>query len=194
MTKRAFDLAVALVGTVLLLPILAMAGLAIKLDSPGPVFYRSSRVGKDGRPFGLYKLRTMIAGADRVGSSVTSGGDPRITRVGRLLRRTKLDEMPNLINVLKGEMSLVGPRPEAPEWIELYSPEERRVLQVRPGITGLAQVRYRHEEDLLRGASIQERYPHIMREKLHLDLEYIRNRSLGLDLRIIAETAAAILH
>lgn len=192
--KRAFDLVVSLVGLALLLPVLAIAGLAIKLDSPGPVFYASSRVGKDGRLFGLYKLRTMVSGADRMGSSVTRGGDPRITRVGRLLRRAKLDEVPNLINVLRGEMSVVGPRPEVPEWVKLYTTEQLQVLQARPGITGLAQVKYRQEEELLRGASIQERYPLIMQEKLRLDLEYVRLHSLGLDLRIIAETAAAILH
>ncbi len=140
----------------------------------------------------MIKFRTMVAGAERAGPTVTAEGDPRITRIGRFLRRTKLDELPSLINVLQGEMSIVGPRPETPPWVSLYTPHERTVLSVQPGITSVATIQYRHEETILAGKEIEEAYPPVMRNKLRIELEYLRNRSLATDMRIIALTVLAI--
>jgi lipopolysaccharide/colanic/teichoic acid biosynthesis glycosyltransferase len=190
MVKRLFDLVVACIDLILLAPVLLVAGLLIKLDSPGPVFYRGARIGKDGEPFKIYKLRTMVADADRMGSALTHGQDPRITRVGRMLRKWKIDEFPQLLNVLRGEMSVVGPRPESPGYVKHYTSEQRQVLQVKPGITGLTQVRFRHEGTLLqRCANLEEEYiGNIMPQKLALDLEYIEDQSLLLDVKLILQT------
>jgi lipopolysaccharide/colanic/teichoic acid biosynthesis glycosyltransferase len=190
MVKRLFDLVVACIGLILLAPVLLMVGFLIKLDSPGPVFYRGDRIGQDGVPFKIYKLRTMVANADRMGSALTHGQDPRITRVGRILRKWKVDEFPQLLNVLRGEMSVVGPRPESPDYVKHYTSGQRQVLQVKPGITGLTQVRFRHEETLLqRCANLEEEYiGDIMPQKLALDLEYIEDQSLLLDVRLIIQT------
>jgi lipopolysaccharide/colanic/teichoic acid biosynthesis glycosyltransferase len=142
----------------------------------------------------MYKFRTMVQGAERRGPAVTYRDDPRITKAGRFLRRTKLDELPQLLNVLKGEMSLVGPRPEDPSYVALYTPEQRRVLSVKPGITGSTQLEYRDEASMLHGESVDEEYvTRIMPKKLTLDLEYVRTRSLMLDLKIIWRTAATLL-
>jgi lipopolysaccharide/colanic/teichoic acid biosynthesis glycosyltransferase len=154
------------------------------------MLYRGARIGKDGVPFKMLKLRTMVTDADRMGSALTHGGDPRVTRVGRILRKWKLDELPQLLNVLRGEMSFVGPRPEAPDYVQHYTPEQRQVLRVRPGMTGLTQIRYRHEEALLSRCTDRETeyINRIMPEKLALDLEYIGNRSFGQDLKLILQT------
>ncbi|MBI3732942.1 MAG: sugar transferase [Chloroflexi bacterium] len=153
------------------------------------VLYASPRVGKDGRLFNMIKFRTMVVGADRRGPLVTAGDDPRVTRIGRFLRRTKLDELPTLWNVLTGEMSLVGPRPENPQSAALYTEAQKRVLTVRPGITSLATVKYRHEEQLLAGSSdLEAAYFQIMQDKLALELEYADNQSVWLDLQIIFKT------
>jgi lipopolysaccharide/colanic/teichoic acid biosynthesis glycosyltransferase len=190
MVKRLFDISVAFVGLILLAPVLLIVGFLIKLDSPGPVLYRGERVGKDGVPFGMYKLRTMVAAADRLGPALTHGADPRITRVGRILRNWKVDESPQLLNVLLGDMSLVGPRPESPDYVKHYTPEQRKVLRVRPGITGLTQVRFRHEESLLKRCTNREEtyIEEIMPQKLALDLEYIENQSLLLDMKLLIQT------
>jgi lipopolysaccharide/colanic/teichoic acid biosynthesis glycosyltransferase len=190
MVKRLLDLIVACIGLILLAPLLLVVGLLIKLDSPGPIFYRGARIGKDGVPFKITKLRTMVVDADRRGSALTHGQDPRITRLGRILRKSKVDEFPQLLNVLRGEMSVVGPRPESPGYVKHYTSEQRQVLQVRPGITGLTQVRFRHEETLLqRCANLEEEYiGNIMPQKLALDLEYIRDQSLLLDVKLILQT------
>jgi lipopolysaccharide/colanic/teichoic acid biosynthesis glycosyltransferase len=190
MVKRILDLLVAIVGLLLLSPIFLIVGIWIKLDSPGSVFYRGDRIGRNGSPFKIYKFRTMVVNADRMGSALTHSGDPRVTRIGRILRQWKIDELPQLINVVLGEMSIVGPRPESPHYVEHYSPKQRQVLRVKPGITGLTQVNYRHEETLLsqymnREAAYVEL---IMPEKLALDLEYIANQSLFLDLKLIVQT------
>ncbi|HOG46379.1 MAG TPA: sugar transferase [Anaerolineae bacterium] len=191
--KRAIDAVAALLGLVLLSPLLALIAIAVRLDSPGPALYRARRIGKDGRPFAMYKFRTMVAGADRQGPAVTAGGDRRVTRIGRWLRRSKLDELPQLLNVLRGDMSLVGPRPEDLKYVALYTPAQREVLCVRPGITGLATVKYRHEEQLLAAAGdLEATYRQVMQEKLAFDLEYVRRRSLWLDLRIILATLMEI--
>ena len=194
MAKRALDLLISGLGLILLSPLLLFLALWIKLDSPGPVLYRGKRVGFDGRPFFIYKFRTMVQGAERRGPAVTYRGDPRITKAGRFLRGTKLDELPQLLNVLKGEMSLVGPRPEDPSYVELYTPEQRQVLSVKPGITGPTQLEYRDEASMLHGESVDEEYvTRIMPQKLKLDLEYVSNRSLVMDLRILWRTAATLL-
>lgn len=190
MAKRTLDLILSLVGLALLWPLLASLALWIKLDSPGPVLYRGKRVGKDGQPFHMCKYRTMVVGAESQGPAVTYRDDPRITRAGMVLRRTKLDELPQLFNVIKGEMSWVGPRPEDPKYVALYTEEQRRVLSVKPGITGPTQLEYRDEASMLEGSSVDEEYvTRLMPEKLKSDLEYVRTRSLGGDLRILWRTA-----
>jgi len=190
MVKRLFDLLFALAGLIVLAPLWLIVGLLIKLDSPGPVFYKGERIGKDGIPFRMCKLRTMVANADRLGSALTHSTDPRVTRVGRTLRNWKIDEFPQLLNILRGEMSVVGPRPESPRYVKHYTPEQSRVLQVKPGMTGLTQVRFRHEEDLLsRCANLEEDYvERIMPQKLALDLQYMENQSLSLDVKLIIQT------
>ena len=193
MLKRTFDLIVSLVALIVLSPLLAIIAALVKLDSPGPAFYRAERIGRGGRPFRMYKFRTMIVGADRVGPAITCRDDPRITRLGRLLRRTKLDELPQFLNVLRGEMSLVGPRPEAPRYVALYSPQQREVLKARPGITGLAQLAYIHEEELLNPANLDRDYVRVLLpRKLALDLEYVNGQSFLLDLKILLWTALAL--
>jgi lipopolysaccharide/colanic/teichoic acid biosynthesis glycosyltransferase len=173
--SRALDLVVASLVLALGSPLLAAAALLIKLESRGPVFYRQRRVGRDGDPFELWKLRTMVAGAEAMGAGIyVVEGDPRITRVGRLLRRFSLDELPNLVNVLKGEMAIVGPRPTVQEQVDRYTDRQRRRLEVKPGITGWAQVNGR--------ASLP--WP----ERIELDVWYVEHRSLALDLRILART------
>jgi lipopolysaccharide/colanic/teichoic acid biosynthesis glycosyltransferase len=194
MAKRALDVLTSGLGLVLLSPLLLFLALWIKLDSSGPVLYRGKRVGRDGRPFFMYKFRTMVEGAERSGPAVTYRDDPRITKAGRFLRRTKLDELPQLLNVLRGEMSLVGPRPEDPVYVARYTPEQRQVLSVKPGVTGPTQLQYRDEASMLDGESVNEDYvSRIMPEKLKLDLEYVRNRSLLLDLKILWRTVATLL-
>jgi lipopolysaccharide/colanic/teichoic acid biosynthesis glycosyltransferase len=173
--SRALDLLVASLVLVVASPLLVAAALLIKLESRGPVFYRQRRVGRGGRPFELWKLRTMVPGAESMGAGVyVVEGDPRITRVGRLLRRFSLDELPNLVNVLKGEMAVVGPRPTVQEQVDRYTERQRRRLEVKPGITGWAQVNGR--------TSLP--WP----ERIELDVWYVEHRSLLLDLRILART------
>ena len=185
--KRALDLVIAIPGLVMTSPLLAAAAIAVKLDAPGPVFYRGRRVGKDGREFSILKLRSMTAGGS--GSAVTSAGDPRITRVGRFLRRTKLDELPQLWNVARGEMSLVGPRPEDPEYVKLYTDEQRRVLSVRPGITSPTSLAFRDEEAILARAGGAEVYAQdLMPRKLAMDLDYVDHRTTGGDVAILLRT------
>jgi lipopolysaccharide/colanic/teichoic acid biosynthesis glycosyltransferase len=190
MVKRLFDLIVALVSLIVLVPLFLIVGFLIKLDSPGPIFYKGDRIGKDGVLFKIYKFRTMVVNADRMGAALTQDGDPRVTRVGRILRKWKIDEIPQLLNVLSGEMSVVGPRPESPNYVEHYTPEQRQVLQVKPGMTGLTQVRFRHEETLLsRCTNIEEEYiAKIMPHKLALDLKYIEDQSMLLDVQLIIQT------
>jgi lipopolysaccharide/colanic/teichoic acid biosynthesis glycosyltransferase len=191
-SKRLFDIILAAGILVLFFPLLLFLAFAVKVTSSGPIFFTGQRIGRGGRPFRIIKFRTMVGNAEKLGPTVTAGGDPRITRIGDFLRRTKLDELPTLINVLRGEMSIVGPRPETPPWIALYTPEERRVLLAQPGITSLATIEYRHEEKLLAGKKIEQAYPPIMRDKLQMELEYLRTRSFLTDLRIIALTIQAI--
>lgn len=173
--SRALDLLVASLVLGLAAPLLALAAILIKLESRGPVFYRQRRVGRGGEPFELWKLRTMVPGAESMGAGIyVVEGDPRITRTGRLLRRFSLDELPNLINVLRGEMAIVGPRPTVQEQVDRYTDRQRRRLEVKPGITGWAQVNGR--------TSLP--WP----ERIELDVWYVEHRSLRLDLRILART------
>jgi lipopolysaccharide/colanic/teichoic acid biosynthesis glycosyltransferase len=173
--NRALDLAVAGLLIVLTAPLLGLAALAIKLESRGPVIYRQRRIGKDGRPFELLKLRTMVPGAESMGAGIyVLEGDPRITRTGRLLRRFSLDELPNLVNVLRGDLAIVGPRPTVQEQVDGYTERQRRRLEVKPGITGWAQINGR--------TSLP--WP----ERIELDVWYVEHRSLRLDLRILART------
>jgi lipopolysaccharide/colanic/teichoic acid biosynthesis glycosyltransferase len=177
---RAADLAIAAIGLVVLSPLLLAAAVAIKLESRGPVFYRQRRVGRDGVIFELFKLRTMRQGADPVGvGTAVTEGDPRVTRVGAFLRRYSLDELPNLINVLRGEMRIVGPRATLPAQVELYTPRQLRRLDLRPGVTGWAQIHGR--------AGIP------WEERIELDVWYVEHRSLWLDLKIIARTPGSLL-
>jgi lipopolysaccharide/colanic/teichoic acid biosynthesis glycosyltransferase len=178
--RRAIDVAVSLLGLVASSPLLALAAVAIRLETPGPVIYRQRRVGRGGEEFDMLKLRTMIEGAEHVGAGLAvNRGDPRITRVGALLRRSSLDELPNLVNVLRGEMSLIGPRPTLPRQVARYSPRQRERLRVRPGITGWAQVNGR--------AALT------WSERIELDIYYIEHRSLRLDLRIAWRTLRLVL-
>jgi lipopolysaccharide/colanic/teichoic acid biosynthesis glycosyltransferase len=174
--SRVLDILLASLLLALSSPLLAVAALAIRLESPGPVFYRQRRVGRHGQPFEIWKLRTMVPGAESMGAGIyVLEGDPRITRSGRLLRRFSLDELPNLINVLKGDMAMVGPRPTVQEQVDRYTERQRRRLEVKPGITGWAQINGR--------TSLP--WP----ERIELDVWYVKHRSLRLDLRILARTA-----
>lgn len=173
---------------------MAVIAAAVRASSAGPVLYAARRVGRGGREFDMYKFRTMVAGADQRGPLITAAGDPRVTRLGRVLRRAKLDELPALWNVLVGEMSLVGPRPENPRSVGLYSDEQRRVLSVHPGLTSTATIKYRNEEQLLAGGDLGERYFGIMQDKLRLDQLYLDTASPWLDLRILAQTLGVIVY
>lgn len=190
MIKRAFDTSVATVGLLVLLPLFIIIAGLIKLDSPGPVFFRQVRIGRRLRPFRIVKFRTMVPEAPRTGGLITVGEDPRITRVGRWLRKTKLDELPQLLNVVKGEMSFVGPRPEVPHYVELFHQDYEEILQVAPGITDLASLAYRNEAELLGKAADPEMeyVHHILPEKIRLAKEYVHRSSLRFDLRVILMT------
>jgi len=188
--KRAFDIAASLFGLVLLAPMLVMIGVAVALGSPGGAFFRQVRVGKGGREFHLLKFRSMRPGSEGQGQITVGARDPRITGVGHFLRRTKLDELPQLINILVGDMSVVGPRPEVPRYVALYTAEQRAVLSVRPGLTSMASVAYINENELLgRSADPERTYrEEVMPAKLELDLAYVRDNDMLKDLRIIART------
>lgn len=194
MVKRAFDIVFAFVALVILSPLLLVFTMAVAFSSPGGGFFRQVRVGRNGRAFRLLKFRSMRPGSEAKGQLTIGGRDPRITPVGYFLRRTKLDELPQLWNVLVGDMSIVGPRPEVPRYVALYTPEQRRVLSVRPGITGMASLDYVDENELLAKAADPERayIEQVMPAKLALDLRYVRERNLLLDLRIIAATVKLI--
>ena len=193
--KRAMDIAISGCALLVIWPVLLLIALAIKIDDPGPVFYRQVRVGKDGKEFRIYKFRTMIVDADKKGLAITVGRDNRITRMGRLLRKTKLDELAQLINVFTGEMSFVGPRPEVPKYVNMYTPYQRQVLLVRPGITDYASIAYRNENDMLEGADDPERMyiDVIMPDKIELNMKYLREISPLADIRLIFSTIIAVI-
>lgn len=190
MTKRAFDIAMASLGLLLLSPLLLLVTLLIKLDSSGPAFFRQERMGRGFRPFRLYKFRTMVPDAPHRGGPITYGADPRITRVGRILRKAKIDELPQLINVLRGEMSLVGPRPEVRQYVELFRRDYEEILTVLPGITDVASLIYRDEAEVLgRSKNPEEEYVRrVLPEKIRLSKGYLRRSSLVSDMSLILKT------
>jgi lipopolysaccharide/colanic/teichoic acid biosynthesis glycosyltransferase len=187
MLKRTVDIVVSLIGLFLLAPFMAAIALWIRVDSSGPVFYRGRRVGRHGKEFRIFKFRSMVVDAERKGGASASDGDRRITRPGRFIRRYKLDEVAQLINVLKGDMSLVGPRPEVQKYVDLYTEEERAILGVRPGITDWASIWNSDEGGVLAGAADPDKaYEELIRPtKLKLQLHYVRTRTLWCDVRII---------
>ena len=191
--KRLFDMVCAALGLLVSSPVLLVCALLVGLTSPGGVLFRQERVGKDGVPFTIYKFRTMRK--DNAGLKISTSGDSRITPVGRVLRKAKLDELPQLWNVLKGDMSFVGPRPEVADYVSLYTPYQRQVLLVRPGITGLASIRFRNENDLLTASDDPNRtyIEQIMPRKIDLDLEYIPHASVFYDIKLIFQTFAVVI-
>jgi len=196
MIKRAFDIACATLGLVLLSPVMLVIAFWIKRDTPGPVFFRQERIGRYGRGFYIHKFRTMGSGDAARGLTITTAHDPRITTAGKFLRQHKLDELPQLIDVLKGDMSLVGPRPEVPEFVALYPPKLRdEVLSVRPGITDETSLRFRNESELLANADDARKVyiETIMPVKLASYVNYVRTRSFRRDFSILARTALAII-
>jgi lipopolysaccharide/colanic/teichoic acid biosynthesis glycosyltransferase len=194
-TKRVFDIVVSLFGLVLLAPVFLAIAMALRINSPGPACYRGRRVGKGGRSFEILKFRTMRVDADRLGATSTAADDPRITPIGKWLRHYKLDELPQLVNVLRGDMSLVGPRPQVQWDVDNYTDEERELLSVRPGITDYASLKFRNEAEILRGqADADSAYVRLIRpEKVRLGLEYVRTRSLRVDLVILVRTLLALV-
>jgi lipopolysaccharide/colanic/teichoic acid biosynthesis glycosyltransferase len=192
--KHGFDVVAASLALLVLSPLFGLIALAIKLTSPGPVFFLQERTGMQGRPFSIYKFRTMVKDASRLGPGVTGAGDPRITRVGHILRVTKLDELANLINVVRGEMSIVGPRPDLPKFMSSLTPEQRRVLEFRPGMTGPTQIRYIAEEEFLSPVNIDDNYvTNVLSDKLATDLAYVNNWTFREDLLLILYTPVALL-
>ena len=187
--KRVFDFIVSALGIVIFSPLLILTALLVKVDSPGPIFFKQQRMGKEFRPFWIYKFRTMRKSLEQ-GPNITIGNDPRITGIGRLLRQTKIDELPQLINILRGEMSFVGPRPEVPQYVQLYRREYQQILTVRPGLTDLASLKYRDEAALLANAeNPEEEYVRrILPDKIKLARDYIQRASFFYDLRLILET------
>lgn len=195
MIKRILDIMMSALGLVILSPILFVLAAWIKMDSPGPVFYRGVRAGRHGRPFRIYKFRSMVINADRIGGPSTPADDPRVTKPGRFIRRYKLDELPQLVNVLKGDMSFVGPRPEVMQYVALYSVDEQNILSVRPGITDWASIANPDEGALLAGAADPEKtyLEQIRPQKIRLQLKYVKNQSLLGDLKILLETFYVLL-
>jgi lipopolysaccharide/colanic/teichoic acid biosynthesis glycosyltransferase len=192
--KRLFDIVAAAAGLILLSPLFLLVSILIKADSRGPVFFKQERMGRGFRPFQIYKFRTMAQDAPKQGTPITIGDDPRITRMGRLLRRTKIDELPQLINVIKGDMSLVGPRPEVPRYVEIFRKDYEEVLKVRPGITDMASLKYRDESTLLaRSQNPEEEYiTRVLPEKIKLAKEYTTQSSFFFDLALIFKTLARL--
>jgi lipopolysaccharide/colanic/teichoic acid biosynthesis glycosyltransferase len=194
--KRTLDILLAATLLPLVGPITMICAVAIYFDSRGSILYRQWRCGQNARPFRIFKLRTMVSGADKQGPRLTASGDSRITKVGRILRKTKLDELPQLLNVLRGDMSLVGPRPELPEFVSMYTPQERKIFEVKPGITGPASLIYVDEERLLAGSENREEFylKRVMRDKLMVDLAYCRKICLLSDLALLLRTATTLFN
>lgn len=195
--KRVFDLALGIPALVLALPLMGVVAVVVKLTSSGPALFRQKRLGQGGRPFVLLKFRSMIDGGHATGPGVTQKGDSRVSGVGRFLRKWKLDELPQLFNVVRGDMSLVGPRPDLPEYFAEGSPECRAVLKLRPGITGMASVSYRDEEEVLAGIPkselIHTYVTRVMPVKAALDMQYARKATFFSDIRLLIRTATAVL-
>lgn len=190
MVKRIYDLCLAAAGLIVLSPLFFVLGLLVKLGDGGPILFRQKRVGRHGRPFAIWKFRTMIVDAEKKGLGITKGGDTRITPVGRFLRKHKLDELPQLWNVFRGDMSFVGPRPEVPRYVDLYTSEQREILNLKPGVTDLATLEFRDEEELLRNAADTEKFyvEYCLPRKIELNLIYARQASVWRDTLIILQT------
>ena len=192
MAKRIFDIVVSAIALLLLSPVFLFLVLVIRIESPGPAFYRGVRVGRHGRPFRIYKFRSMVHDAETKGASSTGITDARVTRVGRFIRKFKLDEFSQLINVLLGDMSLVGPRPEVQKFVDMYTKEEKLILTVRPGITDWSSIKFHNEGEIIESSGIadaDEAYARLIRpEKLRLQLKYVRERNLWVDIKIISQT------
>lgn len=188
--KRLSDIAISSLALLVLFPLFVILAILIKVGSKGPIFFRGVRIGLDGKPFRIFKFRTMVMDADKLGPSSSTSDDPRITKIGRFIRRFNLDELPQFLNVLKGEMSIVGPRPQVSWAVELYTEEERTILSVRPGITDWATIWIRDEGELLRGSTDPDKdyLEKIWPEKRRLQLEYVRNHSVWVDLQIMFKT------
>lgn len=195
MIKRLFDIIFSFFGLLFLFPVLLIIAILIKIESKGPVFFRQVRVGKDNTDFKIFKFRTMYIGSDKKGLLTIGDRDPRVTKVGFILRKYKLDELPQLINVLVGEMSFVGPRPEVRKYVNMYSENELRVVSIKPGITDYASIIFRDETELLKQANDSEKFyiEEIMPKKLQLNLKYIKDASLFTDLKIIFKTISTII-
>jgi len=194
-TKRVFDVTGSLLGLMLLWPVLILTAILIKVESTGPVFFRQERMGRGGRPFYIFKFRTMFQDASERGGLITFGSDPRITRVGRVLRKIKVDELPQLINVLRGDMSLVGPRPEVRKYVELFHEDYGQILRIKPGITDLASLKYRDEAAILgRFENPEEEYVRrVLPDKIQLSKEHLNHSSLFFDLYVILKTLVKLL-
>lgn len=188
--KRIFDIIVSGVGLLVLIPLFLILAIWIKLDSEGPIFYQQTRVGRNNKDFKLLKFRSMRVGSDKKGLITIGGHDPRVTRSGYFIRKYKLDELPQLINVFIGNMSLVGPRPEVRKYVDLYTPEQMHVLDVRPGITDMASIRYRNENDILEQAEDPDQFyiEVVMQDKLRINLEYVQKHSFWFDIKLIFNT------
>lgn len=195
MIKRTFDIVAAFFGLLILSPFLVIAALLIRLDSKGPIFFKQERVGRGFKPFFIYKFRTMVKDTQERGGVITSGEDARITWIGRILRKTKIDELPQLINILKGEMSLVGPRPEVKKYVELFRNDYEDILKIRPGITDLASLKYRNEAFILgQTEDPDETYiKMVLPDKIRLAKEYLNRSSLTFDLRLILKTLLRLI-
>lgn len=193
--KRVFDAIAAALGLLFLFPVFIIIAILIKLEDGGSVFFRQERVGQNWKTFRIYKFRTMVEDAEKLGAQVTTGDDPRITRIGRFLRKYKLDELPQLINVIKGEMSLVGPRPEVPKYAKLFKQDYDEILKVKPGITDFASIEYKDENELLRGVSDPEKvYTNkILPQKINYYKEYIERVSFLTDFILILRTLRRII-
>ncbi|MFA5095647.1 MAG: sugar transferase [Candidatus Paceibacterota bacterium] len=195
--KRLFDAIFSFLGLVLISPLLLAVAILVKFSSPGPVFYHGERIGRNGKPFRIFKFRTMVLNAESLGGPSTAGDDPRLLKIGPFLKRYQLDELPQLINVIKGEMSLVGPRPEVKEYVDIMPEEEKKIiLSLRPGMTDLASLWNFHEGEVLKGSQDPEKtyMEKIRPTKTKLQLEYVKNRSFLLDLKIIVKTILKVFY
>jgi lipopolysaccharide/colanic/teichoic acid biosynthesis glycosyltransferase len=195
MIKRIFDISFSMIGLIILSPLLLIIAYLIKKEDGGPIFYRGVRIGQFGKPFRIFKFRTMVVNADKIGGPSTADDDPRITKIGKILRKYKIDELPQLINVLKGEMSIVGPRPEVPFYVDMFTEEEKRILDVKPGITDWASLWDCDEGAILAGSSDPEKtYMEKIRPiKIKLQLRYVDNHSFFTDLKIIFLTILTVI-
>jgi len=197
MAKRIFDIIFSFLGAILTSPLFLVVVFLIKKESPGPVFYRGERIGKNGKPFRIFKFRTMVVDAEKMGGPSTAGDDQRLLKIGHFLKKYQLDEMPQLINVLRGEMSLVGPRPEVKTYVDMMNEEERNVIfSIKPGMTDFASLWNFHESEVLKGSTDPEKtyMEKIRPEKIRLQMEYVKKRSFLLDLKIVIKTILKVFY